>query len=185
LAGVIAGLLTPAAPPRTAPADTPPPVEALIHRLHGVVSFAIMPLFALANAGIVIGGAELGGDATWVFAGIVLGLVVGKTAGITLASLGASAIGVALLPRGVSRSGIALVGLVGGIGFTMAIFIAQLALPAGPMLETAKLAILVGSGAAAILGLVFGFVVLSRRQRKSPEAEIAHDEAAAESSTEA
>ena len=55
-----------------------------------------------------------------------------------------------------------LVGMVGGIGFTMSLFIAQLAIPPGPLLDTAKLAILVGSGVAIVLGLVFGFAMMRR-----------------------
>ena len=135
------------------------PVERLIHLLHPWVAFGIMPLFALANAGVVLGGAELGGDSRWLFIGIVAGLALGKPLGIVAASLAATRAGIATRSAEVTRRGLLLVGLVGGIGFTMSIFIAQLAFPPGPYLDTAKLAILVGSGAAIATGLVAGLLV--------------------------
>ena len=132
------------------------PVERLIHALHPWVAFGVMPLFALANAGVPLGGIALGGDATWLFAGIAAGLVLGKPLGIAAASLGASRLGLAERPAELSRRGVVLVGIVGGIGFTMSLFIAQLAFPPGPLLDAAKLAILVGSGTAMAAGLVVG-----------------------------
>jgi NhaA family Na+:H+ antiporter len=139
------------------------PVERLIHALHPWVAFVIMPLFALANAGVVLGGAELSGDALWLFAGIVVGLVVGKSLGITAFSLAATASGIATRSDDLRKRGVLLVGLVGGIGFTMSLFIAQLAFPPGPLLDTAKLAILVGSGVAMVVGLGFGLATGRRR----------------------
>jgi NhaA family Na+:H+ antiporter len=137
-----------------------PVTEYLLHGLHGVVAFAIMPVFALANAGVSLQGASLAGDGGWLFAGILAGLVVGKLLGIALASVVARRLGVAVWPRDVRLPGIALVGLVGGIGFTMSLFIAQLAFPPGPLLETAKLAILVASTVAGVAGLIYGRVTL-------------------------
>lgn len=132
------------------------PVERLIHSLHPWVAFVVMPIFALANAGVLLGGASLAGDSLWLFAGIVGGLALGKPLGITAASLGASRLGIATRSDEMTRRGVLLVGLVGGIGFTMSLFIAQLAFPPGPQLDTAKLAILVGSGVAILTGLAFG-----------------------------
>ncbi len=132
------------------------PAELLIHALHPWVAFVIMPVFALANAGVELGGADLRGDNLWLFCGIVAGLSLGKPVGIALAALGASSVGLATRSRDVTHRGVLLVGLVGGIGFTMSLFIAQLAFSPGPMLDTAKLAILVGSGVAIVLGLLFG-----------------------------
>ena len=137
------------------------PVERLIHALHPWVAFVVMPIFALANAGVVLGGASLSGDGSWLFIGIVAGLVIGKPLGITAFSLGASRLGIATRSADMTKSGVFLVGLVGGIGFTMSLFIAQLAFKPGPLLDTAKLAILVGSGVAILTGLGFGLV--SRR----------------------
>jgi len=128
------------------------PAERLIHVLHPYVAFGVMPLFALANAGVGLAGASISGDGVYVFAGIVAGLALGKPVGIALASR----------LHGGAPPGALLVGLLGGIGFTMSLFIAQLALPPGELLATAKLAILVGSVTAAIAGLVVG------RSRRSP-----------------
>ena len=140
------------------------PAERLIHVLHPWVAYVIMPVFALANAGVVLGGADLSGDAAWLFAGVVAGLALGKPLGIAAAALASTRLGVAARPAGMTGHGVALVGLVGGIGFTMSLFIAQLAFPPGPLLDTAKLAILVGSAAAMVLGLGYG-AVTHRRPR--------------------
>jgi NhaA family Na+:H+ antiporter len=151
------------------------PVERLQHRLHGLVAFGIMPLFALANAGVTLGSAEFAGPGIKVFLGVAVGLVVGKPVGILLFSWLAVRFKLAALPTGVNWKGIAIVGLVGGIGFTMSLFIAGLALPAGPMLETAKLAILCGSFAAALIALAAGLVAL--RPGLPPGAAATPDEA--------
>jgi Na+:H+ antiporter, NhaA family len=135
------------------------PVERLIHALHPWVAFVVMPVFALANAGVVLGGASLSGDLLWLFIGVVAGLTFGKPLGIAAFSLGASKLRVAARADDVTKRGVLLVGLVGGIGFTMSLFIAQLAFPPGPLLDTAKLAILVGSGVAIVIGLGFGLVL--------------------------
>jgi Na+:H+ antiporter, NhaA family len=134
------------------------PVERLIHALHPWVAFVVMPVFALANAGVVLGGARFSGDYLWLFMGVVGGLALGKPLGIAVASLTASRVGIAKRSEEITRGGVVLVGLVGGIGFTMSLFIAQLAFPPGPLLDTAKLAILVGSGVAILIGLAFGLV---------------------------
>jgi Na+:H+ antiporter, NhaA family len=138
------------------------PADRLQHILHPWVAFAVMPLFALANAGVELGGASLTGDGLFVFLGIVLGLAVGKPLGIFAASAVATASGVASRGSGVTHRGVALVGIVGGIGFTMSLFIAQLAFPPGPLLDTAKLAILAGSAVAAAAGALFGVLLLRR-----------------------
>ena len=154
------------------------PVDRLQHALHGWVAYAIMPLFALANAGVSLGAASLEGDLLKIFFGVFFGLVLGKSVGIFGLSWLASRVGLSALPSGVRWSHVSVVGLVGGIGFTMALFIAQLAFPSGPMLEVAKLAILCGSGAAAVIALVAGRLVLQ------PISGGAATEAEAESSTE-
>ena len=136
------------------------PVERLIHAIHPWVAFGIMPVFALANAGVVLGDVALSGDSLWLFAGVVAGLALGKPLGIAGAALGASRLGVAMRSRETTGRGVLLVGFVGGIGFTMSFFIANLAFPPGPLLDTAKLAILVGSGVAMVVGLGFGLATL-------------------------
>jgi NhaA family Na+:H+ antiporter len=154
------------------------PVERFLHATHRWVAFGIMPLFAFANAGVPLGHADLDGDNGRVFAGIALGLVVGKTVGVVALSRIACALGIAALPRGIGWGDVSVVGIVAGIGFTMALFIAQLAFPPGPVLETAKLAVLVASAGAGVAGYLVGTRVLKR----SPEA--APTEAAAEGSSE-
>jgi Na+:H+ antiporter, NhaA family len=139
------------------------PAERLLHVLHPWVAFGVMPLFALANAGVALGGADLGGDGLYVFVGILAGLVAGKPLGIFLVSAAVTRAGLATRAADVSARGVALVGVVGGIGFTMSLFIAQLAFPPGPLLDTAKLAILVASATASILGLVLGALTLRAR----------------------
>jgi NhaA family Na+:H+ antiporter len=139
------------------------PVQRLQHVLHGWVAFGIMPLFALANAGVPLGQASLAGAGLSVFLGISLGLGLGKPVGVLAACWAARRTGLATFPTGTRWSHLSVVGLVAGIGFTMALFIAQLAFPPGPMLETAKLAILCGSAMAAVVGYATGAAVLSER----------------------
>lgn len=97
--------------------------------------------------------------ASW-FLGIVLGLGLGKPIGVFLACRVSVGARIAVRPRDVSHAHLAVLGVVAGIGFTMSLFIAQLAFPPGPLLETAKLAILVGSFVAAVAGLAMGKVAL-------------------------
>ena len=137
------------------------PVVRLETEFHPWVAFGIMPLFALANAGVSLTGMQLDGSATFMIAGIVGGLVVGKTIGVVGAAWLLVRLGIATLPRGVTYSGVAILGCFAGIGFTMSIFIAGLAFPDNPaLLSTAKLGILIATAGAAILGLVFGRAVL-------------------------
>ncbi len=155
------------------------PVERLQHALHPWVAFGVMPLFALANAGVPLGAATFEGDGLRVFLGVVLGLVIGKPVGVLLLSRLACAAGLAGLPKGVGWLRMGLVGSVAGIGFTMSLFIAQLAFPPGPLRETAKLAILVGSGVSAVCGFLFGAMTL----RQPVEPGVAASAAEAEAST--
>ena len=133
--------------------------------LHPWVAFGIMPLFALANAGVSIGGLsqELSG-ATGIALGVSLGLVVGKPLGIIVFSWLAVRFGLASLPRGVSWAGVLVVGCVAGIGFTMALFIGALAFSDPSMLAIAKIAVLVASAIAGVLGLTLGYRFLPRRR---------------------
>ena len=136
------------------------PVERLQHALHGLVAFAIMPLFALANAGVPLGEATLQGDGLRVFLGVTTGLVVGKVVGVVGLSWLARRVGLTALPSGVGWKQVGVVGLCAGIGFTMALFIAQLAFPPGPLLETAKLGILCASAISGVLAYVVGLKAL-------------------------
>src|SRR5262249_15375477 len=160
LAGVILGLLTPMKPRR---ANEPPPAVRVERLLHPWIAFVVMPLFALANAGIRIGGIDLDDPTlrTLVIA-ISVGLFVGKPLGIVTTAWLAVRLGWCSLPPGVRPAGVLVVGCLGGIGFTMAIFIATLAFPSADALAAAKLGVLVGSAIAAVLGLVVGANLLRR-----------------------
>jgi NhaA family Na+:H+ antiporter len=122
-----------------------------------------MPFFAFANAGVPVGQISLTGDALRVFLGVTIGLTVGKPAGILAISWLAERSGASALPAGVRWTHVSLVGIVAGIGFTMSLFVAQLAFPGGVLLETAKLGILTGSGLAGVLSLIAGRYLLNHR----------------------
>jgi Na+:H+ antiporter, NhaA family len=169
LAGVLLGVLTPATAAfgrrargragaqQTAPAETSSPLARLEALLHPYVAFGIMPLFALANAGVSFEGLTLGAPAPRAIGtGIVLGLIVGKPLGIVLACWAAVAMKLCALPEGVQWRHTVLLGLLGGIGFTMSIFISNLAFDDPGLLATAKFAVLVASGLAALLGILLG-----------------------------
>jgi NhaA family Na+:H+ antiporter len=125
-----------------------------------VVAFGIMPLFALANAGVPLGLTDLeAAGGMGVALGVALELLVGKPVGITLFAWAAVRLGGASLPQGVTWRLIGGAGLLGGIGFTMALFIAGLAFTSAPgLLVAAKLGIF---GASLIAGLG-GWLVLRR-----------------------
>ncbi len=135
-------------------------VERLEHALHGWVAYGVMPIFALANAGVALGGAELSGAPLMVMVGIAVGLLVGKPVGIVLFSYAAAKIGISTMPPWMKFRHLLVLGLVAAIGFTMAIFIAGLAFPGSELLESAKLGILAASGTAAVLGLSVGWIML-------------------------
>ena len=164
LAGVVLGLLTPATAafgrnkdPHCVDPTAISPVQEVEATLHPWVAFGIMPLFALANAGVSLSGIDLmGGKPFTVAAGIVAGLVIGKPIGIVLAALAAVKLRLCALPAGVTWPHIVLLGLLGGIGFTMSIFISNLAFDDAALLSAAKFAVLIASAAAAILGLLLG-----------------------------
>lgn len=140
------------------------PLERVENALHPWVSFAIVPVFAFCNAGLSVDSRALSGLGEPIGLGVVLGLVVGKPLGIVGMSWLAIKSGIASLPQGVGWRQLWGVGLLGGIGFTMSLFIADLAFGPGQSLLEAKLAILV----ASILAGVTGYLLLlnAPRQRK-------------------
>jgi NhaA family Na+:H+ antiporter len=143
------------------------PVVRLEVALHRWVSFLIMPIFAFANAGVTLGEVQLaGGSALCLGAGIILGLALGKPMGIVGAGFLASALGLAAFPRGVDWKGLLVVGMVGGIGFTMSLFIAALAFSDPMHLGIAKLAVLAASLLAGVSGILAGFLLLPREMPK-------------------
>jgi NhaA family Na+:H+ antiporter len=144
--------------------DALSPLERLETELHPWVGFVIMPLFALANAGVALDFKVLYEP---VSLAVMLGLFCGKPAGIFLFSWLAVKLKLARLPDGVSWPILAAGGVLGGIGFTMALFIAALAL-SGELLEAAKVGVMAGSVISALVGVAL--IVLMRR--KAPPADI-------------
>ena len=133
------------------------PVQRVQAGLHSWVAFGVMPLFALANAGVSLVGNRLDDAVSLsVFVGVILALVLGKPLGIILASIALVKLKICELPEGVTWTGVGLVGLLAGIGFTMSIFIASLAFPDPTLLSAAKLSVLAASAIAAIIGLIWG-----------------------------
>jgi NhaA family Na+:H+ antiporter len=128
------------------------PMQNLEHMLHPWVTFAIMPLFALANAGISFLEGGIVEATAPVDKGILLGLILGKPIGITFFSWLAVRGRFAAIPAGTTWRQFFGVGLLGGIGFTMSLFIAGLAFPSGALLVLAKKGILIGSLAAGLGG---------------------------------
>ncbi len=125
--------------------------------LHPWVAFGIMPLFALANAGVNVRGLDFGvAGAGGVLLGVALGLLVGKPVGVLLLSWLSVRLRLGVLPAGVTWSGILVMGLAGGIGFTMAIFISELAFTGSDLLDMSKLGVLVATAAAGVLAMVVG-----------------------------
>lgn len=151
IAGVLLGLLTPVLPGSEAG-----PAERIEHRLHPWVGFLVVPLFALANTGVVLGPAAIERAASSAISwGIATGLVVGKTVGIAALTLLGLRLGLGQLPAGMRRSQVVGVAAVGGIGFTVSLFVADLSFT-GPLLDDAKIGIL---GASLVAG-IFGTVLL-------------------------
>lgn len=150
IAGVALGLVTPAGPmPPTSPA------ERLEHSLHPWTSRVVIPLFALANAGIAVDlTAVSAAISSPVTIGIVLGLVLGKLLGVTGGAYLAVRSGLGVLPNGVRWAQVVAVAALAGIGFTVSLFIASLSFADPQTGEQAKLGILLGSAAASAVGAV-------------------------------
>jgi len=143
--------------------DEQSPSYRLQHFLHKPVAFLIMPLFALANTGIALTGNWVEGLTTSNSLGIFAGLFVGKPFGIALFSFVAIKIGLSQLPNAVSWKHIIGAGFLGGIGFTMSIFITLLAFSNPEIVQSSKISILLSS----LLAGIVGFIILSRESAES------------------
>ena len=146
------------------------PAHRVEHALTPWVAFLVVPIFALANAGIDLAGIE------WsevlmhnVTAGVVAGLAVGKFVGISAFSWIAVALGLARLPAGVEWKHLLGAAWLGGIGFTMSLFIAQLAFHSPEAVDQAKFGILLGSAVSAIVGLTWLALAGSSRRPAAPD----------------
>lgn len=165
IAGVALGLLTPARPFRGRDV-----MHTLEHALLPWSSFLIVPLFALANAGVEVTpgalGDAFGGSVAW---GVVLGLVAGKFVGISGATLAGVRLGAGRLPAGVNAGHVFGAALLAGIGFTVSLFIAELSFDRdSPLLDQAKIGVLTGSIVAGALGAAF-LLAVSRFSPTSAE----------------
>jgi NhaA family Na+:H+ antiporter len=136
--------------------DAKSPSHRLEHWLHRPVAFGVLPIFALANTGVLIGASWADELTTANGLGILGGLIVGKPVGILLACALAVSLGLCRLPSDMRWSHVLGAGMLGGIGFTMSIFIANLAFPTDPAtINASKMAILGASLTAGILGYSF------------------------------
>ncbi len=144
------------------------PLQFMEDRMHGMVNYLIMPLFAFANAGITLSGAE-GAVAGPVTYAIVIGLVLGKSVGIYLFTWLAVRSRVTALPQGMNWQNVAGVSLLGGIGFTVSLFIANLSFGETDevLLNQAKLGVLVGTVLAGVLDYVVLRYVLPKQEGAS------------------
>ena len=168
----IAGVLLAFAIPFTArDDDQASPSHRLERMLHAPGAFVILPVFALANTCIVIGSGALAGFAEPNSIGIVAGLVIGKPLGIVLLCLIATKAGLCRLPDDVGWTHLFGAGILGGIGFTMSIFIANLAFGSSPgIVNSSKMAILLASLIAGIGGYVWLWIVARGRNSNEGEA---------------
>jgi NhaA family Na+:H+ antiporter len=141
------------------------PLERLTEALHPYSAFAVMPIFAFANAGVVIDTGALADPlALRVALGIGLGLLLGKSLGITLFCWLAVRVGVASLPAGVGWGSLFGAAILGGIGFTMALFITALAFTEPALAAASKVGVMV----ASVIATVGGIAVLSRALPREP-----------------
>jgi NhaA family Na+:H+ antiporter len=146
-------------------------VEWLEYRLHPWSSYGIVPLFALANAGVAINGDSISNAVSSpVSQGVLVGLVIGKAVGITTATWLAVRSGIGRLPAESRWSQIVGVAVLGGIGFTVSLFVSELAFGvSGPLENQAKLGILAASVVAAVLGAtILAFTTRNRAHRSGP-----------------
>ncbi|MBW3556985.1 MAG: Na+/H+ antiporter NhaA [Actinobacteria bacterium] len=195
IAGVVLGLMTPARPVQPglvvrewadSLSDDPTPaetatmtkmaaqsvsvVERLEHRLHPLTSFVIVPLFALANAGVVLSAGALGdSSASRVAAGVALGLVVGKPLGILAGAWIAVRARLGALPEAVGWTELGGAGLLAGIGFTVSLFVSELAFADDELVAGAKVGVLAASVLASALGALA--LVVARRARLAGQPE--------------
>lgn len=164
LAGVVTALFVPARDPAH---PDHPPLRTLEHALHPWVAFAILPIFAFANAGVSLAGLSLRDLLQPIPLGIVLGLVVGKQVGVFGFAWVAVKLGLARLPEGVGFRQVYGAAILCGIGFTMSLFIGMLAFEnaaSGEVIVIDRLGVLAGSLVSAVAGWLVLNLVLPRNQ---------------------
>lgn len=148
--------------------DVETPLQRLMHALHPWVVFLILPLFAMGNTGLTFHGIIFSKAASHpVILGIIFGLVFGKPLGILLFSYLAVKTGLAALPQDIRWSHIFGAAMLGGIGFTMALFLSDLSFSSSLLLNYARLAILVGSVLSALIGIAYLGIVCAINRNPS------------------
>lgn len=168
LAGVILGLMTPNIVRKESGLEDAGDgsvsiIEWLEHKFHPVSTFLIVPIFAFANTGVEITIDSIKGATQSLIAwGIFFGLVIGKPLGVLIAALGAKRLKAADFPEGVNSSSLLATGSAAGIGFTVAIFIANLAFDDAQTQDVAVLAVIVASATSALLSVIL-FRTLAKR----------------------
>jgi len=149
--------------------ETESPLDRLERQLAPWVSFVIVPIFAVANAGVSITGSAVSAAVeSPVAAGVALGLFLGKPIGILTATFLAVRLGIGALPSGARWTQIAGVGLVAGIGFTVSLFITGLAFDPGLVQDEAKMGILAGSFLSGVVGYTYLRFVAARSDVPAP-----------------
>jgi NhaA family Na+:H+ antiporter len=170
LAGVILGLLTPNTSRKLkdesdAELNSYSVIEWLEHKLHPYSAFFCVPIFAFANTGVVVNSETLSQASKSVIAwGIFFGLVAGKPIGILATTIAAAKLNIADFPKGASRSLLAATGSTAGIGFTVAIFIAQLAFKDQQIQELAIISVIFASVVSALISVLL-FRIFSRQKQ--------------------
>ena len=168
LAGVILGLMTPNILRRGTKVEdvedgTVSVIEWLEHKFHPLSTFLVVPIFAFANTGVVIRAESIKSASQSLIAwGIFFGLVIGKPLGVLIAALAAKRLKAADFPEGVNNSSLLATGSAAGIGFTVAIFIANLAFDDAQTQDVAVLAVIVASATSALLSVIL-FRTLAKR----------------------
>ncbi len=142
------------------------PSHKVLHFLHKPVAFLILPLFALANTSIVLADNWSSGLLESGSLGILVGLIVGKPLGITLFAFLGVLLGICALPSDIKWSHIVGAGMLGGIGFTMSIFITLLAFDDTTIIDSSKIAILIASTISGVLGFVWLKLTLKEKRLK-------------------
>jgi NhaA family Na+:H+ antiporter len=168
LAGVIIGLMTPNILYRSTKVEdvddgSVSVIEWLEHKFHPLSTFLVVPIFAFANTGVVITAESIKGASQSLIAwGIFFGLVIGKPLGVLIASIAAKRSKLAEFPEGATNSSILATGSAAGVGFTVAIFIADLAFDDAQTQDIAVLAVIVASAVSALLSIAL-FKLLARK----------------------
>jgi len=152
LAGVVLAMTIPIRPSRGRPDDPHSPLHQLEHALHKPVAFLIVPLFGLANAGVSFAGLTLATVLAPVTVGVALGLFLGKQVGIFLTAMAVIKLGLADMPRDATVRQLYGVAVLCGIGFTMSLFIGNLAFADPLLLDEIKIGVLGGSVVSAVVG---------------------------------